>query len=392
MRRLLCALALALLPGLSVAAQNAPSNAEADLNRWAEAQERRVGYADLLPSPVPKGRKVVWSLDVRRGDIYGMTANRIVFWLDDHGGAWVRDYEPRLESLSSQFLRLKDEHPKAADQELDHWLVLEDRWGDGASLASLHLQEVLRLWSKIPPASDTDYGVFFEADVWTGFEVQGALKPASGDFSVYAEKLGAALPEAGALSREALKEPHGAFIGAGAWIQQVRDSLFNAWQETHARDDFRSVISNSELKTRGLALLSSACARAYEPLALALIKRGVPPDQGTESAGYPFSYACGTGRVEFVQSLLRAGANPNLPSEVSDPDSAQRPPLWEAACAGDIETVKLLLKHGAKTHIKGYSLLADVRNAQRNAQMVESGAPDPYPAIINLLVEAGAKE
>ncbi len=66
----------------------------------------------------------------------------------------------------------------------------------------------------------------------------------------------------------------------------------------------------------------------------------------------PLRHAARGGQIEVVRLLLKHGADPNLAEHCADRGAA----LYEACCRQDLETAKLLIEHGAYVDSSGVCL------------------------------------
>ena len=69
------------------------------------------------------------------------------------------------------------------------------------------------------------------------------------------------------------------------------------------------------------------------------------------------------GSRRLVRTLLALGANPNAQ------DNAEWSPLHEACNRGNLGVVRLLYKHGADIHLKGFGRDTPLHDAARNGQI-----------------------
>lgn len=104
--------------------------------------------------------------------------------------------------------------------------------------------------------------------------------------------------------------------------------------------------------------------------------------------------ACVAGRPEFVFSLLKHGADPNLRG--SNPNLQYCyacTPLYLAIHDADPEIVGLLLKHGADTNLPAQGQLMPLNLAQEDLIGTEQGSPlrERRRFVVSLLKQAGAK-
>nr|CAI5852331.1 unnamed protein product [Callosobruchus analis] len=107
----------------------------------------------------------------------------------------------------------------------------------------------------------------------------------------------------------------------------------------------------------------------------ALIQHGADVNSGLEG-GSPLLNAVQSGAVECVEELLKNGAVANTTVVFSDT------PLHLASSLGDLESLKLLLAHGAAT---------DVRSGSDKVAALHLAAADGDARCVSLLLEAGAK-
>ncbi len=118
-----------------------------------------------------------------------------------------------------------------------------------------------------------------------------------------------------------------------------------------------------------------------------LLEHGADADGGRGSGNhFPLLMAAKMDNIELVKTLVEHGANVNL--------CFDNTPLHEMAVAGNVEGVKLLLKHSAfvdAENIEGKSALVDVsEELDRDAVQPNKRGRDPYVTIINLLLYHGA--
>ena len=89
----------------------------------------------------------------------------------------------------------------------------------------------------------------------------------------------------------------------------------------------------------------------------------------------PLAQACTNGNAEFVDLLLKAGANPNTPIGTGET------PLMTCARAGNADAVRMLLVHGAD---------ANAREPNQNQTALMWAAAQQHPNVLQLLIETGA--
>ena len=110
-----------------------------------------------------------------------------------------------------------------------------------------------------------------------------------------------------------------------------------------------------------------------------LIERGAKVDGKSKNGQTPLHYAAAHGLNDFVSSLLKHGADPDL-FGIPDTKGNLTTPLMAAAANGQLETVQLLVEKGAqleKANNVGDTVLMDV-------------CKRPYPVIVKLLINKGA--
>ncbi len=132
---------------------------------------------------------------------------------------------------------------------------------------------------------------------------------------------------------------------------------------------------------------SSAAARA-------LLEAGAVPFVRNDNGGTPLGWAVHMG-PEVTQVLLKAGVQVDQPT-----DSDGRTALWQAACRGDVDLVKLLLNAGANPTLRpdGTSAVDCARQGRENARLRRPSVLDSKPpfnedfdGVIALLEQALAK-
>ena len=136
---------------------------------------------------------------------------------------------------------------------------------------------------------------------------------------------------------------------------------------------------------RGLAPLHSAALKGACQAMSALMKHGADPSALDDAAGVtPLHYAAQGGHVAAIDVLCAAGVDVNLRVERYlgyCPEEDTSSALDSAAMAGSVDALKALLRHGA-----------DWKALSREGMAVmNSAAAGNQPAIIDLLVELGAR-
>lgn len=92
----------------------------------------------------------------------------------------------------------------------------------------------------------------------------------------------------------------------------------------------------------GDSLLSLACSAGYYELAQVLLAMSAQvEDRGQKNDCTPLMEAASAGHVEIIELLIRHGADVNAQS------STGNTPLMYACAGGHVEAVKVLLAHGA---------------------------------------------
>ena len=89
----------------------------------------------------------------------------------------------------------------------------------------------------------------------------------------------------------------------------------------------------------------------------------------------PLAQACTNGSAEFVDLLLKAGANPNTPIGTGET------PLMTCARTGNADAVRMLLVHGADVNAK---------EPNQNQTALMWAAAQQHPKVLQILIEANA--
>lgn len=100
--------------------------------------------------------------------------------------------------------------------------------------------------------------------------------------------------------------------------------------------------SLNEATDDGDSLLSLACSAGYYELAQVLLAMSAQvEDRGQKNDCTPLMEAASAGHIEIIELLIRHGADVNAQS------STGNTPLMYACAGGHVEAVKTLLSHGA---------------------------------------------
>lgn len=128
----------------------------------------------------------------------------------------------------------------------------------------------------------------------------------------------------------------------------------------------------------GTTPLHMAASFGNETVAKLLIAHGAEVNAQTSSAWTPLAFAVDHQNVPVAEVLLQAKADPNIPFDMgsSEGHAVQREPLYLAVQKGNLELVRLLLKHGANPNIVDES-------DRRPPLLVAPGAKDMVSALLD---------
>ncbi|CBN73837.1 ankyrin repeat protein [Ectocarpus siliculosus] len=116
-------------------------------------------------------------------------------------------------------------------------------------------------------------------------------------------------------------------------------------------------------------------ARGLDRIVSALLLRGAYTDAQDTSGATPLIYACGSGHLSVVNTLLAAGADVDI---IRDVDSYSA--LDKAVCNGHIDVIGALLRHGADVNACDDAGFTPLHLAAQKDQ----------PGAIDALIQAGA--
>lgn len=141
---------------------------------------------------------------------------------------------------------------------------------------------------------------------------------------------------------------------------------------------------NKITKETGTSLLDQAAYFGQNELARILIARGVDPNKSNKALGYSILVK----NREFVDILLKAGSDPNAPS------NRNLMPLHSAAGCGDVALVQRLLVAGADPNAKDASGATPLEWARSKGKSEFSGLIKPdadFKVVQELLLQAIAE-
>ncbi|XP_022091038.1 ankyrin repeat and KH domain-containing protein mask-like isoform X2 [Acanthaster planci] len=142
-----------------------------------------------------------------------------------------------------------------------------------------------------------------------------------------------------------------------------------------AEDDPAALKSINETTEEGESLLSLACSGGYFELAQVLLKMNANvEDRGSKGDCTPLMEAASAGHVDIVKLLIDYGADVNAQS------SAGNTPLMYACSGGHEDAVKVLLDHGANI---------EDHNENGHTPLMEA-ASSGHVGIAKVLLERGA--
>ena len=124
----------------------------------------------------------------------------------------------------------------------------------------------------------------------------------------------------------------------------------------------------------GTTALHWAVYRDDLPTVERLIRAGAAVDSANRYGVRPLSLAAAGGQAGVVEALLAAGADPSSPT-------AGEPPILSAARTGNLDTVRLLVRHGADVN---------ARETLRGQTALMWAAAEDHAAVVRTLVELGA--
>ncbi len=196
-----------------------------------------------------------------------------------------------------------------------------------------------------------------------------------------------------------------ASIGAAGADARLADAA-RAGDRAALEDLLQAGVAVDTPEPDGTTALHWAVYRDDVEMVTRLIAAAADVNRANRYGATPLSLACVNANPAIVNNLLRFGASPNLPA-------AGEPPLLTCARAGKVETVELLLTHGADPNItddwKGQTAVmwaaaedhvavietlfahgADVNATAKHEAVINTFAPDanatPMPGVTALLI------
>jgi TM2 domain-containing membrane protein YozV len=143
---------------------------------------------------------------------------------------------------------------------------------------------------------------------------------------------------------------------------------------------FIAGIDVNERNDNGGTALDYLSGPSSSDMALYLLERGVDPNIVSDIGGSPLYYAVQGNVMSVVRELLKRGADPNL--GLRHPQESRKvmtSPLMLAAHGGELETLQLLLDHGARLETRdGRNMSAlDYARQEGHGGAVDLLSPDP---------------
>ena len=130
----------------------------------------------------------------------------------------------------------------------------------------------------------------------------------------------------------------------------------------------------NEAGADGTTALHWAVYREDVPTVARLIGAGAAVDAANRYGVRPLTIAAAAGHAVIVRALLDAGADPRTPA-------AGEPPILSAARTGSLDTVRLLVRHGADIN---------AQESLRGQTALMWAAAENHAAVVRTLLELGA--